>query len=1057
MSESQRADYERTQQATRLLKQQAALAGLTQSEMFQVTDLLSPLRHLLEVTAKTLEVERISIWHFNEDRTAIRCLNLYELGADRHSAGVELQAETYPRYFQALVQESTITADDAHHDPRTSEFSKSYLSPLGINSMLDVPIRLFGKVEGVLCHEHVGPQRQWMHDEQLFVTAIANLIALVYAQWERKQVEEELQQETGLVQVLQRIAIAANESRSVDEALQIALDQICRYTGWPVGHVYLRDEDGHDVLRSTTLWHLEMPERFETFRAVTEKTELAIGRGLPGRVLASSSAAWIFDVTKDADFPRAQLAKDIGVKGGFAFPIVVDGAVTAVMEFFSEQNAEPNGHLLDIMQVIGTQLGRVIERARADHALRQSKHTLMETKNFLDSVIENLPSMVFVKDAAHLRFVRFNKAGEELTGYSRADLLGKSDYDFFPQEQAEFFVARDRDVLASGQLLDIAEEPIHTKFRGVRILHTKKMPLLDEEGTPQFILGISEDITEQKQAEVELRKATAAAKTANEAKTMFLANMSHEIRTPMNGILGMSELLLRTSLGDRQLQLAQSVHRSGVALLEIINDILDFSKIEAGKMTLEAIEFDLRELIDEAMALFSEQVRAKGLELSCCFGIGCPDRVIGDPLRLRQIILNLVGNAVKFTHRGRVHVAVECCAEPAVQGMLTFKVIDTGIGIESSVHSTIFDHFSQADGSTTRKFGGTGLGLAIVKQLVLLMQGEVGVESRLGEGSTFWLKIPLPSSTAVPAKSLREGDQRERGAQVKDLALARAGAGSLSHSPETIRSCILLAEDNPINREVAVGMLEELGHRVEVADNGHDAADAVKTRAFDLIFMDCHMPVMDGFDATQAIRQYQKALVPPLRIPIVALTANAMVGDRERCLEVGMDDYLSKPFTLQQLEAVIHRWLPATFSTTPSSSRRIWQGTTAAPAAPPHSVRSVVLERPALDAIRSLQRNGRPDFLAKLIERYVASSKEHVAMIRHAVASGDASALRQAAHALKSSSGMMGVSMFAELCRELEVLGQAGTLDRVHEVLSRLEASYPSVCAALEEEARKGH
>ena len=451
-------------------------------------------------------------------------------------------------------------------------------------------------------------------------------------------------------------------------------------------------------------------------------------------------------MTKDADFPRAQLVKDIGVKGGFAFPIVVDGAVTAVMEFFSEQNAEPNGHLLDIMQVIGTQLGRVIERARADHALRQSKHTLMETKNFLDSVIENLPSMVFVKDAAHLRFVRFNKAGEELTGYSRADLLGKSDYDFFPQEQAEFFVARDRDVLASGQLLDIAEEPIHTKFRGVRILHTKKMPLLDEEGTPQFILGISEDITEQKQAEVELRKATAAAETANEAKTMFLANMSHEIRTPMNGILGMSELLLRTSLGDRQLQLAQSVHRSGVALLEIINDILDFSKIEAGKMTLEAIEFDLRELIDEAMALFSEQVRAKGLELSCCFGIGCPDRVIGDPLRLRQIILNLVGNAVKFTHRGRVHVAVECCAEPAVQGMLTFKVIDTGIGIESSVHSTIFDHFSQADGSTTRKFGGTGLGLAIVKQLVLLMQGEVGVESRLGEGSTFWLKIPLPST-----------------------------------------------------------------------------------------------------------------------------------------------------------------------------------------------------------------------------------------------------------------------------------------------------------------------
>ena len=725
--------------------------------------------------------------------------------------------------------------------------------------------------------------------------------------------------------------------------------------------------------------------------------------------------------------------------------------------------AAPNARLLDMMQVIGTQLGRVIERARADYALRQSKHTLTETKNFLDSVIENLPSMVFVKDAADLRFVRFNKAGEELTGYSRADLLGKSDYDFFPQEQADFFVARDREVLASRQLLDIAEEPIHTKVHGVRILHTKKMPLLDEEGIPQFILGISEDITEQKQAEIELRKATAAAEAASVAKTMFLANMSHEIRTPMNGILGMSELLLRTALNDRQLQLAQTIHRSGVALLAIINDILDFSKIEAGKMGLEAIAFDLRELVEEAVVLFSEPARAKGLELSCCFGNGCPDRVVGDPVRLRQIILNLIGNAVKFTQRGRVHVAVDCCAEQAVQGMLTFKVVDTGIGIDSSVQSTIFDHFSQADGSTTRKFGGTGLGLAIVKQLVLLMQGEVGVESRLGEGSTFWLTIPLQSDgesqsglvsgATIHEKSHSEGDQRGRGARGKDLVLAHDRAGSPSHSPETGRGYFLLAEDNPINREVAVGMLEELGHHVEVADNGREAAEAVKTRAYDLIFMDCHMPEMDGFAATQAIRRYQEALDPPLRVPIVALTANAMVGDRDRCLAVGMDDYLSKPFTLQQLEAVIKRWLPASLCTAPPSSGGLRQGTSA----PPHFVRSAILERQALDAIRSLQRNGRPDFLARLIEKYVASSKEHVATIRRAVASGDASALWQAAHALRSSSGMMGASMFAELCRELEALGRAATLDRVPEVLSKLEATYPGVCAALEAEAGKEH
>jgi len=1065
ITERKHADNERTQQASRLLKQQAALAGLTQSEIFQITDLLSPLQYLLEVTARTLEVELVSLWRFTEDRTAIRCLNMYEFGADRHSGGVELRVDRHPRFFQALDKESMIAADDAHNDQRTSELSESYLLPLEITSMLDVPFRLFGKVEGVLFHAHVGPKRQWRHDEQLFVTAIANLIALVYEQWERGQVEEELRQETGLVQLLQRVAIAANESSSVDDAFQVALDHICAYIRWPVGHVYLRPEDGREVLRPTTLWHLETPERFETFRAITEKTEFAIGRGLPGRVLASATAAWISDVTNDANFPRAQLANDIGVKGGFAFPILVGGVVTAVMEFFSEQDAAPNPRLLAIVQVIGAQLGRVIERARIDHELRQSKNTLTETKNFLDSVIENLPSMVFVKDAAHLRFVRFNKAGEKLTGYSRADLIGKSDYDLFPQEQADFFVAKDRDVLASRQLLDIVEEPIHTKFHGVRILHTKKLPLLDEEGTPQFILGISEDITEQKQAEAELRKATASAEAANVAKTMFLANISHEIRTPMNGILGMSELLLQTSLNDRQAQLAQAVHRSGVDLLAIINDILDFSKIEAGRMALEAIAFDLRELVEEVVVFFSEPARAMGLELSCCFGYSCPDRVVGDPVRLRQIILNLVGNAVKFTQRGSVHVAVECCAEQAAEGMLMFKVADTGIGIDSSVQSTIFDRFSQADSSTTRKFGGTGLGLAIVKQLVLLMQGEVGVESSPGEGSTFWLTIPLRIDgrsqagqvfcANAPTESHGEGDQRGRGARVKDLVLAHDRVGSVTHSAERTRGCFLLAEDNPINREVTVGMLEELGHRVEVADNGREAAEAVKTEIYNLIFMDCHMPEMDGFDATQAIRQYQEALAPPLRIPIVALTANAMVGDRERCLAVGMDDYLSKPFTLQQLEVVIQRWLPASLSIAPSSSGGIRQGISV-PSASHHSVRSVVLELQALDDIRSLQRIGQPDFLARLIEKYVASSKEYVATIRRAVASGDVTALWQAAHALKSSSGMMGASTLAELCRQLEMLGRAAVLDRVPEVLSQLEASYQTVCSALEEEVGKG-
>lgn len=263
---------------------------------------------------------------------------------------------------------------------------------------------------------------------------------------------------------------------------------------------------------------------------------------------------------------------------------------------------------------------------------------------------------------------------------------------------------------------------------------------------------------------------------------------------------------------------------------------------------------------------------------------------------------------------------------------------------------------------------------------------------------------------------------------------------------------ILLAEGNPVNREVAVGMLEQLDCQVVAVEHGRFAVTETQRTRFDLILMDCQMPQMDGFAAAQAIRQYQGALAPPQRIPIVALTAN---GDRERCLDVGMDDHLSKPFTLHQLEVVIQRWLQAAPPVALSSSEGLRQEAFAPPAFP-HPVQSVVLEWDVLDNIRSLQRNGRPDFLAQLIEKYVASSKEHVATIRRAVASGDASALWRAAHALKSSSGMMGAFMFAELCRELETLGRAATLDQVPEVLSKLEASYPSVCAALEAEAGKG-
>jgi ammonium transporter len=719
-------------------------------------------------------------------------------------------------------------------------------------------------------------ERKWVEEE--LTNYRSRLEELVTKRTDELNITNQLlHKESSYIQLNKDIAVTANQTHSLKEAMRFSLECICKASGWPVGHVYFVSDISREKLIPGGIWYLEDPPRFETFRKITDTTSFEMGIGLPGRVLESGRPAWVIDVTQDANFPRAKVAEDIGVRGGFAFPILINLEVVGVMEFFSPESAEPDEKLLEIMGNVGTLLGRVAERKRAEDALKVSEtRTRTIVKNTIDGIIT-------INDSGIIG--SFNPAAEGIFGYEALEVVGKNVSVLMPEPDKSGHDGYLHNYLDSGipKIIGRGREVTGARKDGSTFpldLAVSEM-VLDKE---RLFIGIMRDITERKRVEKELIEAKEVALRASAAKSQFLSNMSHELRTPLNGVLGFADLLIGQmggSLNAKQLSYVNQIDYSGKHLLDLINDLLDMAKIDAGIIDLNLEAYSPKECMASVTGLIQPQIDKKKIALNTFLDPNL-DVLACDRKRMKQIMLNLLSNAIKYTpEQGEIEIRFLKEASGA-----RVLISDTGIGIEKEQLEHIFDEFHQVDRKRDEALGGAGIGLALSRRLVEMHGGSIGVESEKGKGSTFWFIIPHNKNIAP------EGKAPDNTSEAVPMT-------------QSIKHKILVVEDNEVNLAMVLEMLTLNDFEVFVARNGQEGVDLAKSCHPDLILMDIRMPVMDGLEATKLIKKMSQFA----NTPVIALTASAGEEDKESCLSAGCEEHVAKPIQSKELLELIGRYL----------------------------------------------------------------------------------------------------------------------------------------------------